>query len=92
MALVGQTGTQKPHPVQLSPWTAGRRRSSNEIASHVQAILQLMQTTPSQARQFSRDRIARPTASGLPVCSGPATGQTLKQSPQKVQPAAANER
>ena len=45
------------------------------IEENVQAILQLMQIPPSQARQFSRDRIARPTAAGLPVCGGPATGQ-----------------
>ena len=92
MAWVGQTGTQKPHPVHAESTTEGCLRLSMATASQLQAILQLTQTTPSHARHCSRDSEARPTGIGRPAGAGPATGQTLKQSPQKVQPALEKDR
>jgi hypothetical protein len=92
IAWVGQTGTQNPHPVQADSRMAGRLFPSMLMASQLQAILQLVQITSFQAMHASRERTARPTGVGGPAGSGPATGQTLKQSPQNVQPAAAKER
>jgi hypothetical protein len=51
MAFVGQTLTQRPHPVQGSASTAGRPWASMAMALQVQLTWQLMQITPFHAIQ-----------------------------------------